>query len=116
MHTDYKNNFWNYLNNIYAKSKVVIDCKGGEINSVLNNKISPVDFGHLENDWEKDEQMDVWIGTDAKQNFEINAIVCVIDIKQKFCDISLLLNCTENEKKQVFNFLKEIEGVLLVEK
>ena len=116
MHTDYKNNFWNYLNNIYTNSKVIIDCKSGEINSVLNDKISPVDFGHLENDWEKDEQMDVWIGTDDKQNFEINAIVCVIDIKQKFCDISLLLNCTENEKKQVFNCLKEIEGVLLVEK
>ena len=116
LHTDYKNNFWNYIANIYSKSKIVIDCKSGENNPVLNDKISPVDFGHLQNDWEDDEQMDVWVGTDSKQNFEINTIICIIDVKQKFCDISLLLNCTDNEKKQIFNCLKEIEGVLLVEK
>lgn len=115
-HVDYGNNFWKYLENIYSNSKLVIDCKSGDTNKMINNKIMPVDFGHLENNWEKEEQIDVWIGSDKDQKFSINTIICLLDIRQKFCDIQLLLNCTDNEKKQVFNLLKQIDGVLLVER
>ena len=92
VHTDYRNNFWQCLEKIYSESKVVIDCEAGKKNSFFNDKISPVDFGHLENDWDEDEQLDVWIGSDVKQQFEINTAVCILDKKNKFCDISILLN------------------------
>lgn len=115
-HTDYKNNFWKYLSDIFNKSKIVVEYKKGEKNKYLNDKISPIDCGYLKNDWDENEQLVIWIGSDEKQNHDINTIVCVMDIKRKFCDISLLLNCTDNEKKQVFNLLRENEGVLLIEK
>ena len=115
-HADYKNNFWQYLTNIFKSSEVVIDCKAGKKIQDLNNEIAPVNYGHLKNDWAKDEELTIWIGSDEKQHYEINTIVCMIDIKNKFCDISLLINCTSNEKKQVFNILKKTDGVLLVEK
>ena len=111
---EYKSNFWNYLNLIFNNSKIVIDTKANEYSSYLNI-VCPVDFGHLENDWDEDDQIDIFIGSESEENKIIKAIICTMDFKNKFSDIKILYGCTPEEINKTFSLLSEREGVLLVD-
>jgi ribosomal-protein-serine acetyltransferase len=112
---DYKNNFWNNLEKIFKKSKIVIDYKKGAIFNNCENTSYPVNFGHLENDWDNDEQLDILIGSDKKIK-NIDAILCTMDITNKMSDIKILYQCTEKEKKKLFEIYNKLQGSILVEK
>ncbi len=111
--SEYKSNFWNYLLLMFNKSKIVIDTKQGEFSDYLNI-VCPVDFGHLENDWDEEDQIDIFIGSD-KDEMEIKSIICTMDFKNKFSDIKILYACTKEETNKIFSLLSEKEGVLLID-
>jgi hypothetical protein len=98
---------------MFNKSKIVIDTKNGKFNSYLNITC-PVDFGHLENDWDKDDQIDIFVGSDEEEK-DIKAIICSIDFKNKFSGVKLLYSCTYEETNEIFSLLSKEEGVLLVD-
>lgn len=111
--SEYKSNFWHYLTLMFNRSKIVIDTKVGQYSDYLNITC-PVDFGHLENDWDEDDQVDIFIGTEKCER-EIKAIICTMDFKNKFSDIKILYGCTTEETNHIFSALSEKEGVLLVD-
>lgn len=92
---DYKSNFWNHLYSLFNSSKVVIDSKKGEFNDYLKI-VSPVDIGYLKNDWNEDDQIDIFIGSLNVKSIE--SIICTMDFNNKFSDIKILCDCTVEEK------------------
>lgn len=112
---DYKNNFWNNLDKILKKSKIIIDYKKGERFNGHKNITCPVNFGHLESDWKDDEQLDILMGSD-KETKEIDTILCTMDMVNKVSDIKILYQCTEKEKKKLFEIYNKLQGSILVEK
>ncbi|MDR3289679.1 MAG: GNAT family N-acetyltransferase [Rickettsiales bacterium] len=109
--TEYKSNFWNYLDVLVKESTLIIDGKKGEYNKSLNI-VNPVDFGFFNNDWDDYDQIDVFVGSAGKKY--IDHVICAIDFKNKLCDIKVLYGCTIEEKNLVFSTLSKVEGVLIV--
>ncbi|MDR0423655.1 MAG: GNAT family N-acetyltransferase [Rickettsiales bacterium] len=109
--SEYKSNFWNYLKVLIRNSDLIIDSKKGEFNGSLQ-LINPVDFGYFKNDWDEQDQMDCFVGSEKKYGF--THILCVIDFKNKLSDIKILYNCSVEEKNLIFTTLSKKEGVLLV--
>ena len=103
----------NYLTLLFNKSKIVIDSKKGQFNEYLNI-ICPVDFGYLKNDWDEDDQIDIFIGSKSDKA-AVESIICTVNFKKKFSDIKILYGCTTEEKNNIFSLLSEKEGVLLVD-
>lgn len=46
--------------------------------------------------------IDLWKGT--KENPEIDAIICTVDLHKKDSEIKLLLGCAEEEKEIIYRF------------
>lgn len=111
--SEYKSNFWNYLTLLFNKSNIIIDSKKGEFNEYLNI-FCPVDFGYLKNDWDEEDQIDIFIGSKPNQAI-VESIICTVSFKKKFSDIKILYGCTTEEKNNIFSLLSEKEGVLLVD-
>ena len=112
--SEYKSNFWNYLLLMFRNSEIIIDTKKNNFNEYLNI-FCPVDFGHLKNDWDEEDQIDIFIGSNSKNENGIASIICTMNFKDKFSDIKILFGCTPEETNQIFSLLSEKEGVLLVE-
>ena len=110
---EYKSNFWNYLLLMFCNSDIVIDTKKDNYNDSLNI-VCPVDFGHLKNDWDEEDQIDIFVGSEVNEEKIIKSIICTVNFKDKYSDIKILYNCTPKEKNQIFSLLSEKEGVLLV--
>ena len=115
MKSDYQNNFWNNLEKILKKSKIIIDYKKGSLFNGYKDIICPVDFGYLKSDWEDDEQLDIFIGSD-KETKEIDTVLCSMDMINKVSDIKILYQCTKKEKKKLFKIFNKLQGSILVEK
>lgn len=111
--SEYKSNFWIYLENIIHNSEIVLDSKTGEFDKYLD-MVVPVDFGHLKNDWAIQDQIDIFIGSSSNNNLE--SIICTLDLNNKFTDLKVLYKCTIEEKNIIFSILNQKDGVLLINK
>lgn len=111
--SEYKSNFWNYLENILHNSEIILDSKAGKFDKYLNT-IVPVNFGHLKNDWALQNQIDIFVGTSKSINLE--SIICTLDPLNKFTDLKILYKCTIEEKNAIFSALNQKDGVLLINK
>lgn len=111
--SEYKSNFWIYLENIIHNSEIVLDSKTGEFDKYLD-MVVPVDFGHLKNDWAIQDQIDIFIGSSSNNN--LKSIICTLDLNNKFTDLKVLYKCTIEEKNIIFSILNQKDGVLLINK
>ena len=55
------------------------------------------------------EGIDVWVGTDEERN--IDAVMCIVDLKKRDSEIKILLGCTEEEKESIYQFHNETESM-----
>lgn len=111
--SEYKSNFWHYLENMIHNSEIVLDSKVGEFDKYLNITV-PVDFGHLKNDWAVQDQIDIFVG--SSDNNDLESIICTLDLYNKFTDLKILYKCTIEEKNTIFSILNQKDGVLLINK
>ena len=57
--------------------------------------------------------IDVWVGTDKKQ---IDAIMCIVDLMKRDSEIKILIGCTEEEKKLIYqthNETQYMKGIMI---
>ena len=57
--------------------------------------------------------IDVWVGTGEKK---VDAIMCTVDLLKRDSEIKILIGCTEEEKKIVYethNDSKYMKGILI---
>ena len=111
----YDRDFWNALEQLVGNSEIVIDRPKGTAHPKYPNFIYRVDYGYLKNTTSMDGAgIDVWVGTDIAK--KIDAIMCIVDLMKKDSEIKLLIGCTEQEMKVVYDFCNNSEfmkGILI---
>ena len=110
-------NFWNLMDELVAKSKIIIDRPKGSVHPRYHQIVYELDYGYLEDTKSSDnEGIDVWIGTDAEQ--KLDAIICTVDLVKRDSEIKLLIGCTAAEKAYIKSFYNEWPqmGGLLIER
>lgn len=96
----YNSGFWDALDQLVKESEIVIDRPKGTAHPRFPDFIYPVDYGYLKNTASMDgAEIDVWVGSGEKQ---IDAIMCIVDLGKRDSEIKILLGCTEEEKKIIY--------------
>lgn len=97
---EYQEEFWLALDKLVAQSNIVIDRPKGSRHPKYSELIYPIDYGYLENTSSMDGGgIDIWKGTDGNA---ADAIICIVDLLKKDSEIKILIGCSEEEKKLVF--------------
>ena len=106
--------FWNALDELVNNSEIIIDRPKGTSHPKYPNFIYRVDYGYLKNTTSMDGAgIDVWVGSGEKK---LDAIMYIVDLKKKDSEIKILIGCTEEEKKIVYETHNEtqfMKGVLI---
>lgn len=111
----YDKDFWQALDMMLQKSKLVIDRPIGTCHPKYSDMKYLVDYGYLQGTSSMDGAgIDVWRGTN--KTGKINAVMCIVDLIKNDSEIKLLLDCTEEEKNNIYRFhnqSKYMKGILI---
>ncbi|MBR3675651.1 MAG: inorganic pyrophosphatase [Alphaproteobacteria bacterium] len=111
---EYNSEFWKALDELVSKSEVIIDRPKGTIHPKFPDFVYRVDYGYLKDTSSMDGAgIDVWLGSRGKQ---IDAVMCIVDLLKKDSEIKILLGCTEDEKKIIYethNRTPYMKGILI---
>lgn len=103
----FDNDFWEALDSLVNNSEIVIDRPNGTAHPKYPDFIYKVDYGYLKNTSSMDGAgIDVWVGSGEKQ---IDAVMCIVDLKKRDSEIKILIGCTEEEKQLVYQTHNETE-------
>ena len=110
----YNDEFWEALDELVSNSQIVIDRPKGTAHPKYPDVIYRVDYGYLKDTASMDGAgIDVWVGTEEKK---VDAIMCTVDLLKRDSEIKILIGCTEEEKKIVYethNDSKYMKGILI---
>lgn len=106
--------FWKALDSLVNSSEIIIDRPKGSAHPKYPDYIYNLDYGYLKNTKSMDGAgIDVWVGSGGKN---IDAIICTVDLMKRDSEIKILIGCTEEEKKIVYQTHNEsqyMKGVLI---
>lgn len=115
MFQTYNEDFWKAIDTLVASGTIIIDRPKGSIHPRFPHIKYEVDYGYIDNTASMDgDGIDVWRGSLPARNAD--AIICTIDFMKKDSEIKLLIGCTEEEMKTVYNFHNDSEfmkGILI---
>lgn len=107
--------FWHLLDELVRNSEIVIDRPKGTAHPKFPNFIYKVDYGYLKDTSSMDGGgIDVWVG--SKDDKEINAVICIVDMLKRDSEIKILIGCTEEELVLVYethNETDSMKGILI---
>ena len=108
------NEFWEALDELVRKSEIVIDRPKGTVHPKFPDFMYNVNYGYIKNTFSMDGGgIDVWVGSGEKQ---IDAIMCVVDLMKQDSEIKILIGCTEEEKKLIYethNKTSYMKGIMI---
>ena len=106
--------FWNALDELVDNSEIIIDRPKGTSHPKYPDFVYRVDYGYLKGTSSMDGAgIDVWVGSGGKK---VDAVMCIVDLMKKDSEIKILIGCTEEEKKTVYETHNEtpfMKGVLI---
>ena len=106
--------FFEAIDKLVSESEIVIDRPKGSHHPKFPDFIYRVDYGYLKNTSSMDGGgIDVWVGSGKR---EVCAVMCIVDLMKKDSEIKILIGCTEEEKKIVYETHNETEfmkGILI---
>ena len=109
------NEFWQAIDSLASSGRIVIDRPKGSSHPKYPDCIYPVDYGYLENTTSMDGGgIDVWRGSLTSN--KVDSIICTVDLMKKDSEIKLLIGCTEEETKIIYEFHNNSEfmkGILI---
>ena len=109
------NEFWQAIDSLASSGRIVIDRPKGSSHPKYPDCIYPVDYGYLENTTSMDGGgIDVWRGSLTSN--KVDSIICTVDLMKKDSEIKLLMGCTEEETKIIYEFHNNSElmkGILI---
>ena len=109
------NEFWQAIDSLASSGRIVIDRPKGSRHPKYPDCIYPVDYGYLENTTSMDGGgIDVWRGSLTSN--KVDSIICTVDLMKKDSEIKLLMGCTEEETKIIYEFHNNSEfmkGILI---
>ena len=106
--------FWSAIDKLIETSEIIIDRPKHSAHPRYPDFIYPMDYGYLKNTSSMDgDGIDVWVGSGGKT---VDAVMCIVDLVKRDSEIKLLIGCSEEEKRIVYEFHNESEymkGILL---
>ena len=106
--------FWKTLDELVDDSEIIINRPKGTAHPKYPDFIYKVDYGYLKDTSSMDGGgIDVWVGSGEKK---IDAVMCIIDLLKRDSEIKILIGCTEEEKKIVYETHNEtpyMKGILI---
>ena len=109
------NEFWQAIDSLASSGRIVIDRPKGSSHPKYPDCIYPVDYGYLENTTSMDgDGIDIWRGSLTSN--KVDSIICTVDLMKKDSEIKLLIGCTEEETKIIYEFHNNSEfmkGILI---
>ena len=110
----YNEDFWKALDELVSHSEIVIDRPRGSVHPRFPDFIYKVDYGYLTDTASMDGAgIDVWVGSGEKK---VDAVMCIVDLMKRDSEIKILIGCTEEEKREVYQTHNEtpyMKGVLI---
>lgn len=110
----YNIEFWNAVDELVNSSEIVIDRPKGTSHPKYPDFIYRVDYGYLKDTSSMDGAgIDVWVGSGVKK---VDAIMCIVDLIKKDSEMKILLGCTDEEKRMVYETHNEtpfMKGILI---
>jgi len=98
-----QNKFWQYLDELIAKNELVIDRPKGSVHPNYPSLIFPIDYGYLKGTVCSDGgEIDVWLGSLKEKT--LDSIFVTVDLVKNDSEIKLLLGCSDDEKKIIYDF------------
>lgn len=111
---EHDSEFWTMLDALVAEAEVVIDRPRGSAHPRYPDFIYPVDYGYLKNTTAMDGGgIDVWRGTAGGR---VGAIMCTVDVTKRDSEIKLLIGCTPEEERLVYekhNETDKMKGIFI---
>ncbi len=115
MHQEYNDDFWQAIDTLVSSERIIIDRPKGSLHPRFPSIRYEVDYGYIENTTSMDGGgIDVWLGSLSDRT--VNAIICTVDLMKKDSEIKLLVGCTEEEMKLIYDFHNSSEcmkGILI---
>lgn len=100
--------FWQKLDTLFFSSKLVVDRPRYTVHYKYSNLVYPVDYGYLSDTTGSDQApIDVFKG--SQKTNQVGAIVVSADILKKDCEVKLLIGCSQEEEREVLEFLNQTE-------
>jgi inorganic pyrophosphatase len=97
------NVFWERLDELVGSSRIIVDRPRGSRHPNFPSAVYPLDYGYLENTTGGDgHEIDVWSGSSASK--VLDAVLCTVDLHKRDAELKLLIGCTEEEKRLVYDF------------
>lgn len=95
--------YWTSLEQLVAKSRVVIDRPKGSHHPRFPEMVYPFDYGFLEDTTGNDgAEADIWRGSLADN--AVTGVVCTVDLMKRDSEVKLLLGCTPDEIAEIHAF------------
>lgn len=96
--------FWQYLDELAAGSKPVVDRPQGSSHPRFPGQVYPLDYGYLEETTSIDGGgIDIWIGSLGSE--KITGILCTVDLLKRDGEMKLLFGCSDMDVHQIMNFV-----------
>ena len=96
-------NFWEALDEIVEKHRLVIDRPKGSRHPRFSRSIYPLDYGYLEGTRGGDGKgIDVWRGSALE--ITVVAAIITVDLLKAETEIKILFQCTEEEIETVLRY------------
>jgi inorganic pyrophosphatase len=115
MFQTYNEDFWKAIDTLVASGEIIIDRPKGSVHPKFAHIRYAVDYGYIENTSSMDgDGIDIWRGSLPSTN--VNALICTVDLLKRDSEIKLLIGCTEEEMKTVYEFHNKtdfMKGVLI---
>lgn len=104
----YLNNalFWQKIDTIYLSSEVIIDKPKGFVHPLYANLVYPVDYGYLSDTIAANDGICVYQGTASTG---LKHIIISADILKKDVEVKLLVDCSDDEVKEILFFLNQTD-------
>ena len=110
MVTKHSEIFWQRLDVLLERSKIVIDRPRGSSHPRFPEIIYAIDYGYLDGTTSNDgEGVDVWLGTDPAK--ALDAVICTVDLDRGDAELKLMVGCTDEEKEYIERFYNEWPGM-----
>ncbi len=96
--------FWEYLDQMVADSRIMIDRPKGSRHPRYPSLIYPLDYGYLEGTTTVDGGgIDLWLGSLPGRS--LDSVVMTVDLHKRDAELKLLLGCTDQDKITILEWL-----------
>jgi inorganic pyrophosphatase len=115
---EYDNEFWEAVDKLVAECEIIIDRPKGTAHPRFPDSVYKVDYGYLKGTSSMDGGgIDVWRGSDLNNAAHlVDAVIITVDLMKRDSEIKLLLGCTEEEKRLIYEGINDsvyMKGIMI---